>query len=193
MDRVDDDTNDDDSKDDDKKDKKTAEIDYTGGNGWLLEVTYVAYDFDGGELSVKVSHLYLIVGCYFILYLALVIYFFVLFSLFDTPIRIYIPIFDIFFAYLFGSQDVYVNLGKKTNQQAVQASLALAEIGKGNEPKLGSYTVNAMRSTEQPTGAPVKNPKSPTKYVVASCPMLGPILSNPFHHSYMLHIRKFSN
>ena len=49
MDRVDDDTNDDDSKDA----KKSA--DYTGSGGWLLEVTYVAYDFDGGALDVKVS------------------------------------------------------------------------------------------------------------------------------------------
>ena len=41
MDRIDDDINDDDAR------STTA---------WLLQVTYVAYDFDGGSMSVKVSH-----------------------------------------------------------------------------------------------------------------------------------------
>ena len=41
MDRIDDDVNDDDTR---------------STTSWLLQVTYVAYDFDGGKMSVKVSN-----------------------------------------------------------------------------------------------------------------------------------------
>ena len=54
--------------------------------------------------------------------------------------------------------DVATKLNDKTNQAAVNAAMADAGTGKGNEPTMGKVTVQQMAATSQPTSKPVSKP-----------------------------------